>query len=75
MDKGRMKRWGEASAQTQYDGSVWNIGEEGGCELLSGEREGSSEHAAIFTSLPSLLICRMNINAAAHSRIFLQTHF
>lgn len=53
----------------------WNIGEEGGCELLSGEREGSSEHAAIFTSLPPLLVCRMNINAAAHSRIFLQTHF
>lgn len=34
----------------------WNRGEEGGCELLSGEREGSSEHAAIFTSPPSLRI-------------------
>lgn len=34
----------------------WNAGEEGGCVLLWAGREGSSEHAAIFTPPPSLLV-------------------
>lgn len=49
---------GRAGAQAQCEDLCidWSIAEEGGCGLLSGEREGSSESAAIFTSPPFLPI-------------------
>lgn len=55
MDKGRMKRWGKPVRRLSVRDLCidWNTTEEGGCGLLSREKEGSSECAAIFTSPPS----------------------
>lgn len=77
MDKGRMKRWGEASAQTQCDGSVYWLEQRRRGRLWAavgwkGRELGTRCH--LYFTAASSYLCRMNINAAAHPRIFQQTH-